>query len=91
MAINDTTSYISGSLFCCLVVAVMVHRLECRFLLPNCLNILPHTSHLYGFTPVCVRMCMAKACFLPNDLPQMSQQCDFTPVCVRMCVVKVHF
>ena len=73
-------------MFCWFIVAVLVQRLECWFLLLDWVNSLPHASQLYGFTPVWVRRCAVKLFFWANNFPHWSHLWFFSPVCVRMCV-----
>jgi hypothetical protein len=51
---------------------------HCRILVCVCkllftLNPLPHISHVYGLSPVCVLMCLCKSLLLLNPLPHISQ------------------
>ena len=43
----------------------------------------------WGFSPVCVRMCVVRPLDIEKALPHVSQRCGFSPVCVRMCAVSL--
>lgn len=48
----------------------------------------PHSSHLYGFSPVCKRTCILRARDVVNAKEQTSHTYGLSPVCMRMWVFK---
>ena len=51
-------------------------------------NVLPHWSHLYGLSPVCVRTWTTKYRLCENVLPHSLHLYGFSPVCVRTWTAK---
>lgn len=56
------------------------HFSLCAFSMLEKRNRWPHTSHGYGFSPVCVRRCLFMFGRLVKLLPQISQIKGFSPV-----------
>ena len=54
-------------------------------------NDLPHSLHLYGFSPVCVRTCLVKFILHLNFLPHSLHSNGFSPVCVRIWSINSCF
>ena len=71
-----------------LIVFVLAQRLECLFLVLDCVKVLPHTSQLYGFTPVCVRRCRDKWPLWPKNFPHTSHLWFFSSACVCWCCLR---
>lgn len=64
---------------------------KCILMLHFLVNVLPHTSHLYGFSPVCVRRCLVSWLFLANAVSQTSHLYGLSAACVRWCFVRPPF
>ena len=61
----------------------------CLVSLLKLLKHLPHTLHLYGFSPVCV---LVHFCRLPSELKHLSHTLHlygFYPVCVLVCFCRL--
>lgn len=57
---------------CLCVTSYFMCVTMCAFRLPLCIKHLPHTVHLYGFSPVWMRMCKDLLLLLDRSLPQTS-------------------
>ena len=76
------------SRYLCSIVALLTHRLECRFKLLLWANDFPHTSQENGFSPVCVRVWTVRWCFLEQVNSQWEQEYGLSPVWVIMWEVR---
>lgn len=61
--------------------------LACLFFSSDLANFLPQASHVNGFSPVCVRMCVVRWSDRLNDLIQILHWKGFWPVCILICLV----
>jgi len=61
--------------------------LACLFFSSDLANFLPQASHVKGFSPVCVRMCVVRWSERLNDLIQILHWKGFWPVWILICLV----
>jgi hypothetical protein len=52
-------------------------------------NVLLHSVHKNGFSPVCLLMCTFRSLECKNDLKHSVHKKGFSPVCVLICTFKL--
>ena len=59
----------------------------CVFRSPDSLNVLPHSRHLYGFSPLWILLCLTRWSEVVNRLLQTVHSNGFSPEWLRLCTV----
>jgi len=68
----------------CLFLAQCRRRWDARQL--DCLNLSPQSLHEYGFSPVCISMCLCMELDWLNFIPHTEHSYGCTPLCIKLCL-----
>ncbi len=63
----------------------------CTLRAPFCVQLFPHWSHVYGFSPVWILMCSLRVCLSLKLFPHWSHEYGFSPVWILVCPSRARF